>query len=109
LRPSARSAFVPPVRPLPIVRGSGPPDHVATRTPNGIDPTAYDATTSAAAKAATLQSTLVGTSQGVASLALRRPASPVTGRGTMGFLMRSARRRDRHQLRVRPCIPNEAC
>ena len=38
LRPSARSAFVPPVRPEPTVRGSGPPDSRAARTPTGIDP-----------------------------------------------------------------------
>ena len=38
LRPSARSALVPPVRPDPIVRGSTPPLARATMTPNGIDP-----------------------------------------------------------------------
>ena len=37
-RPNARRAFVPPVRPEPIVRGSMPPVYWATRTPIGIDP-----------------------------------------------------------------------
>ena len=36
--PSARSALVPPVRPEPIVRGSGPARSRATRTPTGIEP-----------------------------------------------------------------------
>src|SRR4029450_5721797 len=39
--PSARSVFVAPVRPDPIVRGSGPPVARATRTPTGTDPHAY--------------------------------------------------------------------
>ena len=38
LRPSARRAFVPPVRPEPTVRGSVPPDSRATSTPIGIEP-----------------------------------------------------------------------
>src|SRR5436190_8053768 len=37
-RPSARSAFVPPVRPDPTVRGSTPPVTRATTTPTGIEP-----------------------------------------------------------------------
>ncbi len=37
-RPSARRAFVPPVRPDPIVRGSVPPLTRATTTPIGIEP-----------------------------------------------------------------------
>jgi hypothetical protein len=41
LRPSARSAFVPPVRPEPTVRGSGPPDSLAAITPTGIEPDRY--------------------------------------------------------------------
>ncbi len=42
LRPIARSAFVPPVRPLPVRRGSGAPVTLATSNPNGIEPAAYD-------------------------------------------------------------------
>ena len=38
--PSARSAFVVPVRPEPTVRGSGPPTARATSTPTGTDPQA---------------------------------------------------------------------
>ena len=38
LRPIARSAFVPPVRPLPSVRGSGALVSRATTMPNGIEP-----------------------------------------------------------------------
>ena len=36
--PSARSALVPPVRPEPIVRGSGPPDSRRRARPTGIEP-----------------------------------------------------------------------
>ncbi len=36
--PIARRAFVPPVRPEPIVRGSGAPVSLETMTLNGIDP-----------------------------------------------------------------------
>src|SRR5512140_3424421 len=49
LRPIARRAFVPPVRPLPRVRGSVAPVSLATTTPNGIEPATYDRTASAAA------------------------------------------------------------
>ena len=38
LRPSARRALVPPVRPEPMVRGSVPPEIRATTTPTGMDP-----------------------------------------------------------------------
>ncbi len=34
----ARIVLAPPVRPLPIVRGSGPPLTFATMTPNGMPP-----------------------------------------------------------------------
>src|SRR5205085_6982490 len=37
-RPSARRALVPPVRPEPTVRGSGPPESLATSTPTGTEP-----------------------------------------------------------------------
>ncbi len=37
-RPSARSALVPPVRPEPTERRSGPPTRWATSDPTGIDP-----------------------------------------------------------------------
>ena len=36
--PRARMTLAPPVRPLPIVRGSGPPARRATMTPHGIPP-----------------------------------------------------------------------
>ncbi len=42
--PSARITFAPPVRPLPIVRGSGPPERRATMTPHGMPPMKYAAT-----------------------------------------------------------------
>ena len=42
LRPRARSAFVPPVRPDPTVRGSVPCAKRATMTPTGIEPARYD-------------------------------------------------------------------
>ena len=38
VQPIARSALVPPVRPLPTSRGSTPPVSLATRTPVGMDP-----------------------------------------------------------------------
>ena len=40
-RPSARSALVPPVRPDPIDRRSGPPTRRATSDPTGIEPARY--------------------------------------------------------------------
>ena len=46
LRPIARSAFVPPVRPLPSVRGSGALVSRETTMPNGIEPTTYDSAAS---------------------------------------------------------------
>ena len=36
--PSARMTFAPPVRPLPRLRGSGPPTSRATTIPHGIPP-----------------------------------------------------------------------
>ena len=36
--PRARMTLAPPVRPLPIVRGSGPPARRATITPHGMPP-----------------------------------------------------------------------
>src|SRR5688572_7500833 len=41
LRPSARRAFVPPVRPDPTERRSGPPTRCATTEPTGIEPAIY--------------------------------------------------------------------
>ncbi len=48
-RPIARSAFVPPVRPLPVRRGSGAPVRRATTMPNGIEPATYDRSVSTTA------------------------------------------------------------
>ena len=42
LRPSARRALVPPVRPEPTERRSGPPTRRATSAPTGMDPSRYD-------------------------------------------------------------------
>src|SRR6266446_1795901 len=47
--PSARRTFAPPVRPLPIVRGSGPPVARAMTTPHGIPPIRYATTATTAA------------------------------------------------------------
>ena len=47
LRPRARSAFVPPVRPEPTVRGSVPWANRATMTPTGIEPARYETSISA--------------------------------------------------------------
>src|SRR5580765_3314814 len=47
--PRARRTFAPPVRPLPIVRGSGPPVTRAMTTPHGIPPIRYATTTTTAA------------------------------------------------------------
>src|SRR5258705_7604646 len=47
--PRARRTFAPPVRPLPIVRGSGPPVARAMTTPHGIPPIRYATTATTAA------------------------------------------------------------
>src|SRR5688500_9437999 len=46
--PSARMTLAPPVRPLPIVRGSGPPVALAMTTPQGMPPMRYAITMTAA-------------------------------------------------------------
>ncbi len=50
LRPRARSAFVPPVRPDPTERRSGPPTLRATNDPTGIEPVRYATSTRTAAR-----------------------------------------------------------
>src|ERR1035437_3934654 len=48
--PTARETFAPPVRPLPRVRGSGPPMRRGTMIPNGIPPTRKPAISAMAAR-----------------------------------------------------------